>query len=143
MLAHVRRTGSLGFFAAGYLPVRDRVVAPTCLDEGQVEAVVIGEPLEYQQFAACQPGDAGEVEIVSDDTRAAAAPAVFLDGAGGLHQVRVVEVLMAAGRVQAEQINSTLYCCSGETLDGCVGNFLIVDERTGEVLQQAPRCHTC
>lgn len=143
LVAHVRRTGALGFFAAGYVPVRDRAAVEPCLAPADLEAAVIGQPLTYQQFEACVPGDEGEVEIAAADTRRAGAPAVWLDDAGGLHQVRVVEVLMAADRVEDEQIGSTLFCCAEASLDGCVGNDLVVDERTGEVLRQEPRCHTC
>lgn len=143
LVAHVRRAGALGFFAAGYVPVRDRVAIDVCLEPAALEAAVIGQPLTYQQFEACVPGDQGAVAIAEADTRIAGEPRVLLDDGGALHQVRVVEVLMAAARVGDEQIGSTLFCCAEASLDGCVGNYLIVDERTGEVLRQEPRCHTC
>lgn len=132
---------TMTFYTGGYTPLLDRTAPATC--ETDLARTVIGKPLEYTKFAACQPMGGGSIAIDEVDTRTVGEPGVFIDDAGNAHLVRTVEVLLDAERVTPEQINSDLYCCSGETTAGCVGNFVIVDELTGEVLRQLPRCHTC
>ena len=88
-------------------------------------------------------GGPGSVAITTGDTRTAGDSALYVDAAGLVHVARQVEVLLAAGHVGTSEIESDLFCCSGSTLDGCVGNFVIVDEITLEVLAELPRCITC
>ena len=141
---HVARTGTISFWAGGYLPVRSRPASDVCIGLDLLDEVVIGQPLGYLEFHACVPGDPGEIDVAAADTRNVGTPAVFLDQATNeLHEVRLVEVLLDASRVTEHEIDSDLFCCSGSTLDGCVGAFLVVDEVTGETLRQLPRCLTC
>jgi hypothetical protein len=132
---------TMAFYAGGYTPALERTAPATC--ETDLARTVVGEPLEYTKFSACQPMGAGEIAIDELDTRTVGDPALYIDEAGNAHLVRTVEVLLDADRVTPEQINSDLYCCTGPTPEGCVGNFVVVDELTGEVLRQIPRCHTC
>lgn len=76
------------------------------------------------------------------DTRNVGEPKLFLADDGIAHYVREVEVLLAAGRVTPELVNSDLFCGIGG-VGGCVGNILIVDEITFDILAKYPRCHTC
>ncbi len=132
---------TMTFYTAGYTPALDRTAPATC--ETDLARTVIGKPLEYTKFSACQPMGGGSIAIDEVDTRTVGEPAVYIDEAGNAHLVRTVEVLLEAERVTPEQINSDLFCCTGETTEGCVGNIVVVDELTGEVLRQIPRCHTC
>lgn len=143
LLAHVTRSGTLRFFAGTYLPAYERTSAMACLTPADVSATVVGEAMSYQSFSLCIPGAAHTVEIIGADTRTVGPPRLLVDERGDVRLVREVEVLLAAGRVTPEQINSDLFCCSGPTLDGCVGKILVVDEVTAEVIEQRTRCHTC
>jgi len=143
LLAHVTRSGNLRFFAGNYLPAYERTTPVACLDMDQVGDAVIGTPLEYQRFSACVLGAPGSIEIDERDTRNVSEPKLWVDEDGNAHIVREVEVLLASDRVTGTEINSDLYCCSDGGVTGCVGKILVVDEVTGEVLTQSPRCHTC
>lgn len=141
-LAHVSRTGTLRLFNASYTPNYERPSFTPCLPPGGLSNAVVGENLTYQRFSACVPGGGGSIAIDSSDTRNVGEPKLFITDSGTAHYVREVEVLLAASRVTPELVNSDLFCCTGD-VGGCVGNILIVDEITGDVLTQYPRCHTC
>lgn len=143
LLAHVTRSGNLRFFAGNYLPAYERTTPEACLDMDQVGDSVIGAPLEYQRFSGCVLGAPGSIEIDDRDTRNVSEPKLWVDEAGNAHVVREVEVLLASDRVSGDTINSDLFCCSDGGTTGCVGKILVVDEVTGEVLAQIPRCRTC
>lgn len=143
LLVHVKRTGAVTFWAGGYVPARVRPQPTACFAGDQLEAAVVGASLAYQEFAACVLGDTGAIDVAVDDDRLAGAPAAYVDDGGALHLAREVEVSLDPARITDHEINSDLFCCSGKTLDGCVGAILVVDELTGAVLAQLPRCHTC
>lgn len=132
---------AMTFYTAGYTPAVERTAPATC--ETDLARTVVGKPLEYTKFSACQPMGGGSISIDELDTRTVGEPGIYIDEEGNAHLVRSVEVLLDADRVTPEQVNSDLFCCSGPTTEGCVGNFVVVDELTGEVLRQIPRCHTC
>lgn len=143
LLVHLKRTGVVSFWTGAYLPARVRAQPTACLAGDQLEAAVVGASLGYQEFQACVLGDTGSIDVIDLDDRLAGDPAAFLDAAGALHLAREVEVSLDPARITDHEINSDLFCCSGKTLEGCVGAILVVDELTGEVLDQLPRCHTC
>lgn len=143
LLAHVTRSGNLRFFAGNYLPAYERTTPVPCLDMDQVGDAVVGMPLGYQRFSGCVLGAPGSIEIDERDTRNVSEPELWVDEDGNAHIVREVEVLLASDRVTSDEINSDLFCCSDGGTTGCVGKILVVDEVTGEVLAEIPRCHTC
>ena len=54
-----------------------------------------------------------------------------------------IEVYLAPAHVDSDVGNSDAFCCSGATLERCVGKTLFVDALTGETVGQAARCITC
>lgn len=143
LLAHVTRDGHLRYFDGTYTPVLERANKTACLSASDAAAATIGYSLGYQKFQACVPQGGGSIVTTEADTRTPLETGVFRDELGKLHNVRAVDVLLAAGRVGYEQTNSDLFCCAQIGVVGCVGKTLLIDELTGEVLAEIPRCHTC
>lgn len=143
LVVHVSRSGNLRYWGGSYLPVVQRLIPEACYDGHALEGRVVGDPLGYMQFHACVPGSPGTYDIQSSDTRTAGDPALFVDADGLVHIARQIEVLLDPAHVGPDEESSTLYCCGTPSLVGCVGAFLIVDEVTGEVLSELPRCITC
>lgn len=143
LVAHVTRSGMLRFFGGDYLPAYQRGEAEPCFTDEQLGNRIVGEELGYQRFSGCVPGAPGTIRIEGRDTRTVGDAILFRDDAGALHWAVEIEVLLATDHVGSDEINSDLFCCSDGTLEGCVGKILIVDQVTGEILQQLNRCHTC
>lgn len=144
IVAHVTRSGTLRFYAGGYLPDGDfGLPNDPCLDGEGVRGSLLDERLEYTRFSLCVPGASGSIVITGSDLRVLGDAGLFVDASSRIHLVRSVDVLLDPARVTSEQINSDLFCCPGASLEGCVGKTLIVDEIDGAVLAQIPRCHTC
>lgn len=143
LVVHVTRSGTIRFWAGSYLPVAERLLPSPCFNPSVIESSLVGMPIHYLHFAACVPGSTGMITLQAGDTRTAGESALYVDATGLVHVARQVEVLLAASHVTSSEISSDLYCCSGTSLDGCVGTFVIVDEITLDALQQIPRCITC
>jgi hypothetical protein len=143
LVAHVTRSATLRYFGGDYQPAYQRGEAEPCFTVEQLRDRVVGQALEYQRFSACVPGGPGSILVEGRDTRTVGDAILFRDEAGALHWAAEVEVLLAADHVGPDEVNSTLFCCFEASLEGCVGKILIVDEVTGEILQQLDRCHTC
>lgn len=141
-LVHVDAANTIVFGHGDFLPA-GMAPAPGCLDAGQVAAVVPGRPLGYQRFQLCTLQGSGQYTIAADDTVEVLDEGVYLDEAGLLHRARAVDVYLLAGHVDSMIGNSDAYCCSGPTMDHCVGQRLFIDTYTGETLGQAPHCHIC
>lgn len=143
LVVHVTRSGTIRFWSGLYLPVADRLIPQPCFDGPAVESSVVGDSLHYMHFTACVPGSTGSIVIDGTDTRTAGDSALYVDAAGMVHVARQVEVLLEASRVGTSEIMSDLYCCGGASVAGCVGDYLVVDEITEEILDETHRCITC
>lgn len=143
LVVHVTRSGTIRYWAGNYLPVAARLIPQPCYDGPAIESSVVGDSLHFTHFVACVPGSTGTKVIAAIDTRTAGDSALYLDSAGFVHVARQVEVLLDASRVGTSEIESDLFCCPDASLDGCVGDYLIVDEITLEVLDELHRCVTC
>jgi len=143
VIAHVTRSGTFRYWGGSYLPVVQRLIPTPCFDGPALERGVVGGELGYTEFHACVLGASGSYVIQSSDTRTAGEPALFVDASGLVHIARQIEVLLAASNVGPHEESSTLYCCSTPSLTGCVGSYVIVDEVSGEILDELPRCITC
>ncbi|MBK7078852.1 MAG: hypothetical protein IPH44_41970 [Myxococcales bacterium] len=141
-LVHVDATDTIVFLHADYLPV-GATVAAACLDAPTVGAGVPGAAMSYQRFNLCVPGPTESYTIASDDVIEVGAEGFLVDGAGDLRRVRAVDVYLAPAHVTTAITNSDAFCCSGATTDHCIGQRLFVDVITGDVISQAPHCHTC
>lgn len=143
LVVHVTRGGLLRYFGGDYLPAWERPGVEPCFTPDGLGTSVIGDDLGFQRFAGCVLGAPGSIPIDATDTRTVGGPSLYVDRDGTVRFVREVEVLLAAARVTTDEVNSDLFCCTDSSVVGCVGKVLIVDEVTGEILEQVPRCHTC
>jgi hypothetical protein len=141
-LVHVDAADAVVFLHGDFLPAGSAPPAG-CLTAAIVEASVPGRPMGYQRFNACVPGNPGEYTIAADDEVEVLDEGVYLDADNNLHRARAVDVYLLSGHVDSEVGNSDAYCCSGPTMDHCVGQRLFIDTLTGELLGQAPHCHIC
>jgi hypothetical protein len=142
ILAHVDTTNTVVFLHADFLPVGHAPVA-ACLDGAAAAGELPGETVTYQRFAFCAPAGTGDYAIDATDDLEFLEEGVLLDADGFLRRVHAVDFYLAADHVTTEIGNSDAYCCDGKTLDHCVGYIMYVDALTGEVIAQAPHCHTC
>lgn len=143
LLVHVARSGAIRYWAGSYLPVATRLLPTSCFDAATVATSLVGDSLSYTTFDRCVVGPMGSVPIRTNDTRTPGEPAIYVDAGGLVHVARQIEVLLAVPNVTSAEIGSDLFCCSGATVAGCVGSYVIVDEITLEILTQLPRCITC
>jgi hypothetical protein len=143
LVVHVTRSGTIRYWGGSYLPVAERLIPQPCFDAAALESSVVGDSLHFLHFTACVPGTTGSKVIADVDTRTAGESSLYVDAAGFVHVARRVEVLLEASRVGTSEIESDLYCCAGTSVAGCVGDYLIVDEITEEILDEMHRCITC
>lgn len=141
-LVHVDATNQVVFLHGDFLPAGHAPVAG-CLSGPTLQARLAGRPLDYQKFAACVPRGPGSYAIAADDVIEDLGEGFYLDGDGGLRRVRAFDVYLTPAHVNPEVTNSDAFCCSGPTVDHCVGKRLFLDALTGETIGQAPHCHTC
>jgi hypothetical protein len=143
LLVHVRRDGHIKYWRSDYTAVLDRPGVTTCLDGAGAAAAAVGAVLDYARYEACAYEGPGSVTLSSSDSYVPLDTAVFVDASDRLHFVRLVDAFLAPSHVTQATGNSDLFCCTGISMKNCVGKTLAVDERTGEVLAQFVRCHTC
>jgi hypothetical protein len=141
-LVHVDAANTVVFLHGDFLPAGHAPPAG-CLDGPTLAARVPGRSLDYQRFMSCEPGGPGAYTVAPDDVIEPGPEGVYLDGDGELRRVRAVEVYLLPAHASPEVINSDAFCCSGPTLDRCVGKRLFLDAVTGDVVGQAARCITC
>lgn len=141
-LVHVDARNTVVFLHGDFLPA-GHAPAVGCLDGPALAARVLGRSFDYFRFAACTPQGPGTYTIVAGDVIEPGREGVYLDADGGLRRVRAIEVYLAPAHVDSNVGNSDAYCCSGATLDHCVGKTLFLDTLTGETVGSATRCITC
>jgi hypothetical protein len=141
-LVHVDAANAVVFLHGDFLPA-GMAPASGCLDDAIVGGSVPGRAMGYERFAACTPQGDGQYTIAGDDEIEVGAEGVYLDLAGTLHRARAVDVYLLSAHVDSMVGNSDAYCCSGATMDHCVGQRLFIDTYTGATLGQEPHCHIC
>lgn len=141
-LVHVSAANKVVYLHADFLPIGKGPLA-ACLSGDAIGATIVGRPMTYQKFQQCVPGAAGSYPIAAGDTVEVGEEGAYLDDAGNLHRARAVDVYLAAANVTPEVANSDAFCCSGAGVDHCVGQKLIIDALTGELLATQHHCHTC
>lgn len=141
-LVHVDASDDVVFLHGDFLPAG---MAPPagCLDGPTLATRVPGRTFSYQRFAACVPGTVGEYTIAADDVVEVGDEGVYQDADGGLRRVRAIDVYVTPAHATPDVTNSDAFCCSGPTLDHCIGTRLFLDALTGETVGQEPHCHTC
>jgi hypothetical protein len=142
MVVHVEQNNHIRYLHGDFFPVGN---APRmgCLTGDEAASELRGDPLGYLQFSLCVPGDPGEYIIAADDELDIGAEGYLQDADGFLRRVRSVDVYLLPDHVTPAIGNSDAFCCTGPTLEHCVGAQMFVDVLTGETVWQAPHCHTC
>jgi len=144
VLAHVSADPATVVFLHGdFLPANAASLPDACLDGDQIGASLPGHTLTYTRFALCLPQGEGTYDVASDDVIEPGEEGYLLDREGMLRRVREVDVYLHPDNVSDDTINSDMYCCSGRTLEHCVGQRLYIDAVTGEYVDATSRCHTC
>jgi hypothetical protein len=112
-------------------------------DTAAIRASVPGRGMTYGRFESCQYLGQATYSIAGDDQIEVGDDSYFLDGDSRLHRVRPVDVYLIAGHLTTEIINSDSFCCVTESLEHCIGQKLIIDVVTGELLGELQHCITC
>jgi hypothetical protein len=114
-----------------------------CLASGDVAASTPGRPMTYAKFNACTYQGDGSYTIAGDDVIEVADEGYMVDADGNLRRVRAVDVYLLPAHANPEVTNSDAFCCSDATLDHCIGQRLLIDVVTGELVGETQHCHTC
>lgn len=140
IVVHVDAQNNVVLLHGDYVPT-GYVANDACLSDEEIARTVPGYEMSYRKFALCVYNGNGEYPIANDDEIVVGDEGYLLINKF-LRRVRAVDVFLLSEHVTDEIGNSDAYCCQG-TLDHCVGQRLFVDALTGEILSQAPRCHSC
>jgi len=141
VLAHVQ--GTMLVYLAGTLWAAGAAPDAGCLAESDVLRTVPDRSMTYLRFSACRPQGTAEYAIAPGDEIMTGDAGLFLDPEGHLRWGNAVDVYLKRTHVTPELINSDAYCCPPGMLDHCVGQRLLIDTHTGELVAQEPHCRTC
>jgi hypothetical protein len=139
-VVHVDEQNNIVHLHGDYLPA-GYVVNEGCLSDDELARAIPGYSMSYRKLLLCSFSGNGEYEVASDDEVVAAEEGYIIHDRK-LRRVRAMDVYLLPSHVTDEIGNSDAFCCIG-TLDHCVGQRLFLDALTGEILSQAPHCHSC
>lgn len=144
VLVHVSADPAMIVFMLGdYLAAGSASAPAACFDGDEIAATIPGRTLEYTQFALCRPQGKGSYEVAANDEVEAGEEGYLVDDDGNLRRVRVIDVYLHPDNVTDDAINSNLFCCTGPSLEHCVGQRLYMDSITGEFVIAGAHCRVC
>jgi hypothetical protein len=138
---HVDAQNNIVYLHGDYLPA-GYVVNEACRSGEELTRSIPGYSMSYRKLLLCQYQGDGAYQVASDDEIVVGEEGYLIDRDRKLRRVRAMDVFLLSDHVDDDIGNSDAFCCMG-TLDHCVGQRLFVDALTGEILSQAPHCHSC